>query len=277
MTLEQGQITESQARYSAAEVGEILRLAANLQEDAFSVEQVRAIAREAGIADEYLERAIQHYEQSRRKRFRKRLHTTPRERRFKRAVWTLVASGVVVALSLLWNIIDNSRAFADDTRPYPLESLVDSLRSDVFSPYRAPQFAPMTPLASSPALEVYKVRWRDWEWREGILVRVPQEMVFIRRSGMPFPVAVNHRLRHVVAAEISPSGKYVALYDAGTGEVWVVDAQGKVQLGSRIEVGSALGGELSGGTSPTLKWLTRENNETLHIHLADGRTITLSL
>jgi hypothetical protein len=135
----------------------------------------------------------------------------------------------------------------------------------------------MTPLASSPALEVYKVRWRDWEWREGILVRVPQEMVFIRRSGEPFPVAINHRFRHVVAAEISPSGRYVALYDAGTGEVWVVDARGKVQLGTRIAAGSALGGELSGGTSPTLKWLTRENNETLHIHLADGRTITLSL
>jgi hypothetical protein len=277
MTLEQGQITESQARYSAAEVGEILRLAANLQEDAFSVEQVRAIAREAGIADEYLERAIQHYEQSRRKRFRKRLHTTPRERRLKRAVWTLVASGVVVALSLLWNIIDNSRAFANGTRPYPLDSLVDPLRSEVFSPYRAPQFAPMTPLASSPALEVYKVRWRDWEWREGILVRVPQEMVFIRRSGEPFPVAINHRFRHVVAAEISPSGRYVALYDAGTGEVWVVDARGKVQLGTRIAADSALGGELSGGTSPTLKWLTRENNEALRIHLADGRTITLSL
>jgi hypothetical protein len=277
MTLEQGQITESQARYSAAEVGEILRLAANLQEDAFSVEQVRAIAREAGIADEYLERAIQHYEQSRRKRFRKRLHATPRERRFKRAVWTLVASGVVVALSLLWNIIDNSRAFANDTRPYPLESLVDPLRSDVFSPYRAPQFTPMTPLASSPTLEVYKIRWTSREWREGLLVRVPRESVFIRRSGEPFPVAINHRFRHVVAAEISPSGRYVALYDAGTGEVWVVDARGKVQLGTRIAAGSALGGELSGGTSPTLKWLTRENNETLHIHLADGRTITLSL
>jgi len=278
MTLEQGQITESQARYSAAEVGEILRLAANLQEDAFSVEQVRAIAREAGIADEYLERAIQHYEQSRRKRFRKRLHTTPRERRLKRAVWTLVASGVVIALSLLWNIIDNSRAFADDTRPYPLESLVDSLRSDVFSPYRAPQFTPMTPLASSPTLEVYKIRWDSRERRGGMLVRVPREIVFIRRSGEPFPnYIINHRFRHVVAAEISPSGRYVALYDADTGEVWVVDARGKVQLGTRIAADSDLGGELSGGTSPTLKWLTRENNEALRIHLADGRTITLSL
>jgi hypothetical protein len=275
--LEQGQATESQVRYSAAEVGEILRLAANLQEDAFSVEQVRAIAREAGIADEYLERAIQHYEQSRRKRFRKRLHATPRERRFKRAVWTLVASGVVVALSLLWNIVDNSRAFANDTRRYPLESFVDPLRSDVFSPYRAPQFAPMTPLAASPALEVYKIRWTSRERREGLFSRAAQEVVFIQRSGEPFPVAINHRFRQVVAAEISPSGKHVALYDAGTGEVWVVDARGKVQLGSRIGAGSALGGELSGGTSPTLKWLTRENNETLHIHLADGRTITLSL
>jgi transposase-like protein len=277
MTLEQSQATESQVRYSPEEAHEILRLAAEMQESALSVEQLRRIAQEAGIADEYLGRAIQHYEQRRGKRFRKRLYATPRERRFKRAVWTLVASGVVVALSLLWNIVDNTRAFANDTRSYPLDSLADHLRSEVFSPYRAPQFAPMTPLASSPALEVYKVRWRDWEWREGILVRVPQERVFIRRSGMPFPVAVNHRFRHVVAAEISPSGKYVALYDAGTGEVWVVDAQGKVQLGSRIEVGSALGGEPSGGKSPTLEWLTRGDNEILHIRLADGRTITVTL
>jgi hypothetical protein len=111
-----------------------------------------------------------------------------------------------------------------------------------------------------------------------MLVRVPREIVFIRRSGEPFPnYIINHRFRHVVAAEISPSGRYVALYDADTGEVWVVDARGKVQMGTRIAADSDLGGELSGGTSPTLKWLTRENNETLHIHLADGRTITLSL
>jgi hypothetical protein len=159
MTLEQSQATESQVRYSPEEAHEILRLAAEMQESALSVEQLRRIAQEAGIADEYLERAIQHYEQRRRRRFRKRLHATPRERRFKRAVWTLVASGVVVALSLLWNIIEDSRAFANGTRPYPLDSLVDPLRSEVFSPYRAPQFAPMTPLASSPTLEVYKVRW----------------------------------------------------------------------------------------------------------------------
>jgi hypothetical protein len=143
--------------------------------------------------------------------------------------------------------------------------------------YRAPQFTPMTPLASSPTLEVYKIHWTSRERREGMLVRVSREIVFIRRSGEPFPVAINHRFRNVVAAEISPSGRYVALYDADTGEVWVVDARGKVQLGTRIAADSDLGGELSGGTSPTLKWLTRENNEALRIHLADGRTITLSL
>jgi transposase-like protein len=65
MTLEQSQATESQVRYSPEEAHEILRLAAEMQESALSVEQLRRIAQEAGIADEYLGRAIQHYEQRR--------------------------------------------------------------------------------------------------------------------------------------------------------------------------------------------------------------------
>jgi transposase-like protein len=68
MTLEQSQATESQVRYSPEEAHEILRLAAEMQESALSVEQLRRIAQEAGIADEYLERAIQHYEQRRCKK-----------------------------------------------------------------------------------------------------------------------------------------------------------------------------------------------------------------
>lgn len=43
---------ESEKRYSPEEAGEILRLAANLQDDSFTIEQLRAIAREAGIDDQ---------------------------------------------------------------------------------------------------------------------------------------------------------------------------------------------------------------------------------
>ncbi len=71
MTLEQHQTveaTESQAHYSPEEAGEILRIAAHLQDNTITAEQLRAIAREAGVSDENLERAIQQYEQSRRGR-----------------------------------------------------------------------------------------------------------------------------------------------------------------------------------------------------------------
>jgi DNA-binding phage protein len=68
MTLEQSQTaeaTESQVHYSPEEAGEILRIAAHLQDNTITAEQLRAIAREAGVSDENLERAIQQYEQSR--------------------------------------------------------------------------------------------------------------------------------------------------------------------------------------------------------------------
>jgi len=277
MILEQGQTAESPARYSAEEVREILRLAASLQENTFSVEQLRAIAREAGIADEPLERAIQHYEQSHRKKSRRRLYTTPRWRKFKRVVWTLAATGVILVLSLLWNIADNVRMFANDTRDYSHEYLMYALRSHTFPLQRRVEFAQMTPLASSPTLEVYKISWTSWEWREGTRSRVPQERVYIKCSGKPILAAVEHRFRQVVAAEISPSGKYVALHDAGTGEVWVVDAQGKVQLGTRIGIGLPHGSQNGAERSPTLKWRTRGSNEMLHIRLADKREITIPL
>ena len=66
MIQEQHRATESQAHYSPEEAGEILRIAAHLQDNTITAEQLRAIAREAGVSDENLERAIQQYEQSRR-------------------------------------------------------------------------------------------------------------------------------------------------------------------------------------------------------------------
>jgi transposase-like protein len=65
MIQEQHRATEPQAHYSPEEAGEILRIAAHLQDNTITAEQLRAIAREAGVSDENLERAIQQYEQSR--------------------------------------------------------------------------------------------------------------------------------------------------------------------------------------------------------------------
>lgn len=65
MALKQQQATESpraQVYYSPEEAGEILRLAANLQDNVLTVDQLRAIAREAGVSDENLERAIEQFQ-----------------------------------------------------------------------------------------------------------------------------------------------------------------------------------------------------------------------
>ena len=47
MIQEQVQATASQAHYSPEEAGEILRIAAHLQDNTITAEQLRAIAREA--------------------------------------------------------------------------------------------------------------------------------------------------------------------------------------------------------------------------------------
>jgi len=64
MTLEQHQTveaTESQAHYSPEEAGEILRIAAHLQDNTITAEQLRAIAREAGVSYQSPSQSSQKY------------------------------------------------------------------------------------------------------------------------------------------------------------------------------------------------------------------------
>ena len=87
MIQEQVQATASQAHYSPEEAGEILRIAAHLQDNTITAEQLRAIAREAGVSDENLERAIQQYEQSRQAEAHKQQQRANRKRRL--VIWGL--------------------------------------------------------------------------------------------------------------------------------------------------------------------------------------------
>jgi hypothetical protein len=101
MTLEQSrtaEATESQAHYSPEEAGEILRIAAHLQDNTITAEQLRAIAREAGVSDENLERAIQQYEQSRQAEAHKQQQRANRKRR-------LVIWGSLSALTLFFLLL----------------------------------------------------------------------------------------------------------------------------------------------------------------------------
>jgi hypothetical protein len=100
--LKQDHATEtppSQAHYSPEEAGEILRIAAHLQDNTITAEQLRAIAREAGVSDENLERAIQQYEQIRQAEAQMRQRATAqRKRRYK--VFALFSAVIVVLFAL---------------------------------------------------------------------------------------------------------------------------------------------------------------------------------
>jgi hypothetical protein len=188
--LEQGQVTESQVRYSAAEVGEILRLAANLQEDAFSVEQLRAVAREAGVSDESLERAIQQFEESRRVETRRK-HRAAARRKFwlKTLAWTLALVAIMSA-GLLGILSLSVSAVKTITHRAPTRDILDSSNGCV----------------------VYRTRGDN-------------DIIIRRADGTELVVP---HFQTVLDASISPSGGHVALYDYTTEEVWVVNVNSGV-------------------------------------------------
>ena len=183
--LEQGQVTESQVRYSAAEVGEILRLAANLQEDAFSVEQLRAVAREAGVSDESLERAIQQFEESRRVETRRKQQIAARRKFWlKTLAWTLALVAIMSAGLLRIRSLSVS-AVETITHHAPAERILDSSNGCV----------------------VYRISGDN-------------DIIIRRADGTELVVP---HFQAVWYASISPSGAHVALYDYITEEVWVVN------------------------------------------------------
>jgi hypothetical protein len=238
--LEQGQVTESQVRYSAAEVGEILRLAANLQEDAFSVEQLRAVAREAGVSDESLERAIQQFEESRRVETRRK-HRAAARRKFwlKTLAWTLALVAIMSA-GLLGILSLSVSAVKTITHHAPAKRILDSSNGCV----------------------VYQT--------------LEDNDIIIRRAdGTELVVPHFQAVRY---ASISPSGEHVALYDCITEEVWVVNVNSgafkkAVPTGQASASGMTHGYELH--DYPLVGWRPAEGRDVLRIQLKDGRVVEI--
>jgi len=253
MTLEQHQTveaTESQAHYSPEEAGEILRIAAHLQDNTITAEQLRAIAREAGVSDENLERAIQQYEQSRQATARQVRQRSARRRWLKVAVGTAAAALIAVAAYL--------------ALPFGAPRYAAS-----FPPLISSEHGLETLLASSPTCGVYKARWG----RENTDDLV-DERVFIRRGeGHIFAVGM---FKNVTNASIAPSGKHVALYDADTGELYVVNTFGEglhqvARSGDRIRLIDHSLGTIA-ADNPIAGWSTSNGNDILRVRLSDGRT-----
>jgi AraC-like DNA-binding protein len=254
MPLEQRQTaeaTESQAYYSPEEAGEILRIAAHLQDNAMSAEQLRAIAREAGVSDENLERAIQQYEQSRRaiaERVRKRAA---------RRRWLKVVAGTAAAV-----LIAVAAYFA---LPLGAPRYAASFPQLISSEYGLE-----TLLASSPTCGVYKAQWSSEDTHD-----LPDETVVIRRSdGQIFTAGI--MFKNITKASIAPSGRHVALYDAGSGELYVVNTLGEGlrqvgRSGEWIRLNDHSVGAIA-ADNPIAGWSTSNGNDILQVRLSDGRT-----
>jgi hypothetical protein len=241
--LKQDHATEtppSQAHYSPEEAGEILRIAAHLQDNKITAEQLRAIAREAGVSDENLERAIQQFEESRRVETRRKQQIAARRKFWlKTLAWALALVGIMSAgllgiLSLSMHTVKTLTHHA--------------LTRDI--------------LDSSNGCVVYRISGDN-------------DIIIRRADGTELVVP---HFQAVQYASISPSGEHVALYDCITEEVWVVNVNSgafkkAVPTGQASASGMTHGYELHG--YPLVGWRPAEGRDVLRIRLKDGRVVEI--
>jgi hypothetical protein len=253
MTLEQHQTveaTESQAHYSPEEAGEILRIAAHLQDNTITAEQLRAIAREAGVSDENLERAIQQFEESRRVETRRKQQIAARRKFWlKTLAWTLALVAIMSA-GLLGILSLSVSAVKTLTHHAPTRDILDS-SNVVYSI-----------LDSSNGCVVYRISGDN-------------DIIIRRADGTELVVP---HFQAVWDASISPSGAHVALYDSITKEVWVVNVNSgafkkAVPTGQASASGMTHGYELH--QYPLVGWRPAEGRDVLRIRLKDGRVVEI--
>ncbi|MDW8051213.1 MAG: hypothetical protein RMJ83_01905 [Armatimonadota bacterium] len=244
MIQQQHPSAETERYYSPEEAGEILKLAANLQDNAFSLERLRAIAAEAGISEENLQRAVQLYEQQRKQSLQSReSKVASRRKNFKRLALYLAL--IVALLAGVMMSISGSR------RTLPAPSSSTTTYSSVASG---------TLVASSEKCEVYKQRKFDESGK-----RYERVQIRDRITGQSF--VVGHQFATVLSASISPTGKYVAIYDEERDEVWVVATDG-----SNLQRVAPQHGLLIRGINPMAGWSTENGGERLRLRTLGGYT-----
>ncbi|OYT72483.1 MAG: hypothetical protein CFK49_06040 [Armatimonadetes bacterium JP3_11] len=249
MPLEQQQRSvETERSYSPEEAGEILKIAANLRDDSFSIEHLRAIAQEAGITEENLQQAVRMYEERQKMASRQRARTRTR-------LQTVMAMGAGVLLFIAMMLVVAMEAsawhFSNPASKSNKIQLVLAHEGDL--------------LASSEGCKVYRTERISEDLRRYELVRIENPT-----TGDSF--VVGNRFQKVVSASISPSGKHVALYDEGTGEIWVVGTDGK-GLQRVARVGQTLSeGTITDDGNPIAGWARVQGKDFLKLHLAHGGT-----
>lgn len=238
---------ESEQRYSPEEAGEILKLAANLQDDSFTIEQLRAIAREAGIDDQQLSRALEQHE-----RLKQQKAFQQQEKRRRRKRW-LVGAGIALVLAVLFASSSVSWVSPAHQAKFPLTGSEVSMLPAV-PPLEVDE---KMLLASSRSCTVYKFKDSPYE-----------RVIIVRPNGEEF--MVGHQFEKVTFASISPTGKHIALFDENTGEVLVVDVNGE-GLHSVARRGELRGdGAVASKGNPIAGWATYEGKDRLKVRLASG-------
>lgn len=251
---QQHQGAEVERRYSPEEAGEILKLAASLQDDSFSVEQLQGIAREAGVSDEQLHRAIEHYEQQKCRLLERR-----RERRRRLKLFLLVGTPLIIAVGMCSPTFRISERISTDAYPGSV-ALSHPTGEHEFSSVEGESHL----LASSETCKVYKFSVID------NYTQYEQARIHNLRSNESF--VVGHLFKKLTFASISPTGKHVAFYDEATGEVWVAATDGsglqRVARGSEI-----IGDDVLIGGNPIAGWSPARGLDRLKARTLGGDTI----
>lgn len=243
--------TESERRYSPEEAGEILKLAANLQDDSFTLEQLRAIAREAGIEDQQLSRALEQYEQRQQHAVLRRQEKQGRRRRW------LIGAGILLVLAALFVYSAVSwvtpAQHSEEFHPTGSEvSMYPATPADVL------EMDTRVLLASSRSCKVYKERHDNA--RERVVIARPDGSEFV----------VGHYFSEVASASVSPTGKHIALLDAKQGEVWVVDVNGEGLHSVARKGEKRSDGFVVSKRNPIAGWATFGGKDRLKIWLVNG-------
>lgn len=246
MTLEQRQTaeaTESQARFSAEEVREILSIASELQDSTLSVEQVRGIARDSGIADENLERAIELYRQRRAVEEQRKRKATVRKR-WLALIATVLAATIGVAGVLTYTATQIKQATTKVERQL---------------------------LAVSPTCSVYM------EARESRHFPRDKRLIIQRSNGYVF--VLDDSFGDIGFASISPSGKYVVFTDwRGVYVVTLEERSYRIRtLASRF-MHDSYGTKSSLPYDLFFAgWTTKDGKEAIVLRSTDDRTVEVKL
>lgn len=252
MALNQQQATESgtaQVYYSPEEAGEILRLAANLQDNVLTADQLRAIACEAGVSDENLERAMEQFER------RRTPNAQPVRRRTKRSGWLRALLKLEVIALIMFSAL---LAFL---------YIVEGGRVSHFPGYVYSHRGEEVVLTSSSSLAIYKAEVTE----KGH----PREVVTIRHH-RGYEFVVGRSFQNITEAFLAPSQSYAALYDAGTREIYIVSTTGSGlhfvgRSGGALAIASRTKGVIA-RENPIIGWKFLGSESALQIRLEDGRT-----